>query len=293
MGDEGCGASGQPVLSEAKDPERSSSPIPHPPSRAPLAAIAALSAALSLSGCEWFTDFKEQPSVHPWESKSDTVPFRGNPQLSVSTLGTQVAAFQVSYAPTPMTVDSMSGLANPHPVTEASLVNGRKYYSINCAVCHGDNGAGTGAVTRYQPAFAISLIAPQAQNRSDGYIFGMIRNGRGLMPPYNRIEEADRWDVVNYVRGLQGKLGGPVPIGPPGLPGETGDKLPGPTQTGPQRPMPHNVTLRDTVGPASATAGPAAVPGTPAAEAAARGQPTIGPATDSAARRSTTPRPPR
>ena len=33
----------------------------------------------------------------------------------------------------------------------------------------------------------------------------MIRNGRGLMPPYNRIEEMDRWDVVNYVRGLQGR----------------------------------------------------------------------------------------
>ena len=31
----------------------------------------------------------------------------------------------------------------------------------------------------------------------------MIRNGRGTMPTYNRIEEMERWDVVNYVRGLQ------------------------------------------------------------------------------------------
>lgn len=256
-------------------------------------AAALVCATLGLTACEWFTDFKEQPSVHPWESKADSIPFRANPQMSVSTEGTQVAAFQVSYAPTPMAVDSMSGLTNPTPVSEASLANGRKYFSINCAVCHGDNGAGTGSVTKYQPAFAISLIAPQAQNRSDGYIFGMIRNGRGLMPPYNRIEEADRWDVVNYVRGLQGKLGAPVPIGPPGLPGETGDKLPGPSRTGPQHPVPHNVTLRDAQGPSSATAGPAAVPGTPAAGVAGQGQPTIGATPDSAARRTTTPRPPR
>lgn len=250
-------------------------------------------ALLALTGCEWFTDFKTQPAVMPWESPSDSVPPRANPQFSVPTTGTAVAPFQVSYTPTPMAVDSMSGLANPVPVTEASLLNGRKYYSINCAVCHGDNGAGTGAVTRYQPAFAISLITPIAQNRSDGYIWGMIRNGRGTMPPYNRIEERDRWDVVNYVRGLQGRLGAPVPIGPLGLPGETGDKLPGASQLGPQRPVPHNVTLRADAGsgPTSATAGPAAVPGTPGAHGATT-QPTIGPTPDTA-RRTTTPRPPR
>ena len=62
----------------------------------------------------------------------------------------------------------------------------------------------------------------------------MIRNGRGLMPAYNRIEELERWDVVNYVRGLQGRYA--VQTGPVGLPGETGDKLPGYSQTGPTRP---------------------------------------------------------
>ena len=43
------------------------------------------------------------------------------------------------------------------------------------------------------------------QARTDGYIFGMLRNGRGLMPPQNRIPEEMRWDVVNYVRELQGE----------------------------------------------------------------------------------------
>ena len=44
-----------------------------------------------------------------------------------------------------------------------------------------------------------------------GVIFGIIRNGRGLMPPYNRIEENDRWDLINYLRALQ--AGGNVAVG--------------------------------------------------------------------------------
>jgi hypothetical protein len=76
------------------------------------------------------------------------------------------------------------------------------------------------------------------KGRSDGYIFGMIRNGRGLMPPYNRIEEMDRWDVVNYVRALQGVIGKTVAVGPLAPPGVTGDKVPGPTRMGPTEPAP-------------------------------------------------------
>ena len=112
-------------------------------------------------------------------------------------------------------------------------------HGLNCAVCHGDAGDGNGTLKQLNPmyGFSPSLLADQAKGRSDGYIWGMIRNGRGLMPPYNRIEEADRWDVVNYVRGLQGKLDVKVETGPVGLPGETGDKLPGATRTGPTVPV--------------------------------------------------------
>ena len=55
------------------------------------------------------------------------------------------------------------------------------------------------------------------------------------MPTANRIEEMERWDVVNYVRGLQGKY--TVATGPVGRPGETGDKLPGATRDAPTVPV--------------------------------------------------------
>jgi len=43
---------------------------------------------LSSAGCSWFTDFKQQPKIDPWESVNDTIPPRGNPQTSVPVYGT-------------------------------------------------------------------------------------------------------------------------------------------------------------------------------------------------------------
>jgi mono/diheme cytochrome c family protein len=191
-----------------------------------------------LMSCEWFTDFKRQPSIWTWEAvKDSTTPSRGNPQMSVPTNGTAMAGYQVSYGAFPATIDSMSGIANPVPASDSSLANGRMYYQINCAVCHGDRGMGDGLAARYGVP-GISIVSDITKSRTDGYLFGMIRNGRGLMPPYNRIEEHDRWDVVNYVRGLQGAGGRSVAVGPLAAPGVTGDKLPGPSVLGPQKPAP-------------------------------------------------------
>ena len=193
---------------------------------------------LGASGCEWFTDFKRQPSLWTWEPVKDTLtPSRGNPQMSVPVTGMAVAGFQVSYSALPGTIDSMSPIPNPHPASPESMLNGRKYYSINCAVCHGDAGGGDGPATKYGMP-GISLLTDVTKSRTDGYIFGMIRNGRGLMPPYNRIEEPDRWDVVNYLRALQGRGTSPAEIGPLAAPGVTGDKLPGFTRMAPTRPAP-------------------------------------------------------
>jgi mono/diheme cytochrome c family protein len=210
-----------------------------------LAACAALT--LTLSSCEWFTDFKSQPKVDPWEVVStdsmktkganDTVASRGNPQFSVSVYGSTMPAFQVSHMPLPATIDSMAFLLNPTPPDDSSLLNGQKYYQINCSVCHGLAGEGDGTATKFGMP-GISLVNDVTKGRTDGYIWGMIRNGRGLMPPYNRIDDMDRWDVVNYVRGLQGRLSAEVETVPVGAPGETGNKVPGPSRMGPTRAPP-------------------------------------------------------
>lgn len=199
-------------------------------------ALAVTPVIFAMTGCEWFTDFKRQPSLWTWEPVKDSLtPSRGQPQFSVPVQGTAVAGFQVSYGQFPGTIDSMAAIPNPHPADSASLANGHKYFAINCLPCHGEKGMGDGPATKFGMP-GINLTTDVTRGRTDGYIFGMIRNGRGLMPTYNRIEEGDRWDVVNYLRALQN--GAQVAVGALAAPGVTGDKLPGATKTGPTRPAP-------------------------------------------------------
>ena len=179
-------------------------------------ALVALSFPFIFTACdpkEWITDFKQQPSVGTWQKFSmdtlagDTIPFRGNPAGSVPVTGTAVAGWEVSYAAMPATVDSLSGLQNPVAADARSLANGHRLYQVNCAVCHGELGDANGTLRQLNPAygFAPAINGASTQARTDGYIFGMLRNGRGLMASFNRIPERERWDVVNYVRGLHGK----------------------------------------------------------------------------------------
>ena len=198
----------------------------------------ALLLLLALTACEWFTDFKRTPMITTWEQVGDsTRPSRTNPLLSVPTTGMMVPGYQVSYAPLPAVIDSMSGLGNVVAADARSLENGRKYYQINCAVCHGDRAMGDGPATRFGMP-GINLTTDITRRHSDGYIWGIMRNGRGLMPSYNRIEEMDRWDVVNYLRALQAGTTG-LAVGPVAAPGVTGRALPGATRTAPTVPVPY------------------------------------------------------
>jgi mono/diheme cytochrome c family protein len=200
---------------------------------------------LALSACSWFTDFKEQPGIKPWESVADTIAPRGQPVNSVPVTGLTTPGYTFSYAALPNVVDSMSVLPNPKDPAklsvaelDSSLANGRRYFQQNCAVCHGDAGIGNGPATKYGVP-GISIVYDGTKARADGYIYGMLRNGRGSMPSYNRIEEPDRWDVVNYVRGLQGKYPNrTIATGPLGYPGQAGFTIPTYTKTAPTRPAP-------------------------------------------------------
>jgi hypothetical protein len=58
---------------------------------------------------------------------------------------------------------------------------------------------------------AFPLASGGALIRSDGYLFGMIAVGRGIMPPYgHQVAYWDRWNVVNYIRQLQGRVAAPA-----------------------------------------------------------------------------------
>ena len=167
------------------------------------------------------------------------VGFRGNPPHSIPMFGGGVPEFEIGLgrfpAVFPAVIDSFAAMPNPVPADERSIDMGRKYYQINCTICHGAAGAGNGVMLQYGVA-APSLINERGRSLSDGYYYGMIRNGRGSMPNYARIEHQHRWDVVNYIRALQS--GATVDTASVGMPGETGTRLPGASLTAPTRPAP-------------------------------------------------------
>lgn len=116
--------------------------------------------------------------------------------------------------------DVVMNLVNPVPADAESLARGEELYLRNCAPCHGPDGAGqTGYIIEAGYPLIISLLSEQAVGYPDGYIYGMIRVGRGLMPAYGaRISHFDRWNVVNYVRQLQ-QAAAPAPVEEPPAPG--------------------------------------------------------------------------
>lgn len=100
-----------------------------------------------------------------------------------------------------------AAMPNPHPPDAASLGRGQTLYTANCTSCHGPAGEGNGA------AAAGLLPAPgnlphAIQGESDGAIEYRITNGSlgGAMPAFAlTLTEAERWDLVNYLRhGLTG-----------------------------------------------------------------------------------------
>ncbi len=113
---------------------------------------------------------------------------------------------QLDMSNRPEVVDS---LTNPVPATPESLARGEQIYERVCIVCHGPDGNGANAyIISVHPALQVQNLQSELTiGLSDGYIYGMIRVGRTLMPPYgHQIGHYDRWHVVNYVRQLQGQI---------------------------------------------------------------------------------------
>lgn len=176
-------------------------------------AVAAL--ALATGGCTdldlalgkipVFSTIRTAPSFAPYTAPrnppANTVPFE-------SPLG---APLEPALAPTdPALREFGDRVKNPFPMSEEVLKAGEAAYHTYCYVCHGEQGQGNGpAVGPNRFPFAPSLVTAPATTRSDGYIYGIIRVGRGLMPAYGaRIAHDDRWFIVNYVRHLQQQAAG-------------------------------------------------------------------------------------
>ena len=98
---------------------------------------------------------------------------------------------------------------NPTTASPESIANGKALYMDkdkgNCVFCHGETGAGNEAnMARLRRKPADLTNKEHMAEATDGELFWKISKGiRGIMPAGERkMSEAERWDVVNYVRTL-------------------------------------------------------------------------------------------
>ena len=105
-----------------------------------------------------------------------------------------------------VTIPGMGAPQNPIKAEDASIARGRELFAINCQMCHGETGEGTGAVAAFLINFKpANLTSDVVQAKSDGSLFLTITNGiQDAMPALNEnLTVSERWDVVNYVRTLK------------------------------------------------------------------------------------------
>jgi mono/diheme cytochrome c family protein len=160
---------------------------------------------------QWFPQMKRQIAVQAFEE----VTFNDQLQGFMPPEGT----VPVSWANVPdvanMAAADQEALVNSVPSTLASLKRGEVQFQRYCATCHGPEGHGNGPLAG--PPFGsngpLGMVLPiggpssMAKIFTDGHIYTTISLGRGRMPSYKRINPSLRWDLINYIRDLNGQGG--------------------------------------------------------------------------------------
>lgn len=108
-------------------------------------------------------------------------------------------------------------LTNPVPATVTSVDAGAVLYQANCARCHGVDGLGGGVDSGATQIPPTNLRSGHLDQHADADIYTWISNGLpGGMPAWSgALSETDRWNLVNYLRSINGD-------GPSGAPSAGG-----------------------------------------------------------------------
>ena len=81
---------------------------------------------------------------------------------------------------------------------------GKQLYATFCQVCHGAQGKGDGTIDDGFPQ-PPDISQVLYRERKDGFLFHRITFGTAIMPGYGHaLSVAERWQIVYYLRALQG-----------------------------------------------------------------------------------------
>ena len=92
---------------------------------------------------------------------------------------------------------------NPIVLNEKIANDGAELYGRFCKHCHGEAGAGDGAVSKKFLGVA-KLNAGQVAKKSEGHIFHVITHGKGKMGAHaSQLSPDERWKIVHHVMSLR------------------------------------------------------------------------------------------
>jgi mono/diheme cytochrome c family protein len=102
---------------------------------------------------------------------------------------------------------------NPVKSTQESLTRAKKWWMLDCEMCHGKTGDGKGETAKDMKLTMADFTDPATlKDRTDGEIFYIIKTGHNDMPAEGpRVKTEENWDLVNYVRSLAKKKDAEAP----------------------------------------------------------------------------------
>jgi mono/diheme cytochrome c family protein len=158
----------------------------------------------TLAAVPYLAFMREAPAFDPYEAPLPPPP---GSIPSESPVGVYMPPMEATDAALQAFAASPAG-QDPYAADDtAALALGQKMFERHCAVCHGPDAKGHGSVVG-PGRFPMNPPDLTATGRPPGYIYGIIRTGRGLMPSYGaRTTHTERWAIATYVQHLQAGAG--------------------------------------------------------------------------------------
>lgn len=164
---------------------------------------------------EAYVDYGQDPYDVGFETAEQQrmTPSARRPVVGTIPFNPAEKAFLMPY-PYPNTLEGyeQAGLALKSPLVTslAHAEEGKVIYDQMCSQCHGEKGAGDGALSRNGHIEGIPSYSDKLKDLPEGKMFHTLTYGKGLMGSHaSQLSQRDRWLVIEYIKVLQN--GGTMP----------------------------------------------------------------------------------